>query len=248
MAVTLESLTLKSLQAQPLGYDDTDVVNGLVARSWAVSGLLRPAEWLELLNIFEGWQADRLQDPDTATSLSIGTTVAFSGSALGYSWTNVPCWFNDAPAGEAVGAYVAASFGLLDAEQSLQVFQRSLEQATENTDADLPDNGTISLGGATLTLLEQPDAYAIGPQLQRTAAGGLVINGPSGVVRSKTISGYTSESGWTQIKAWYELIAATTPVRGEYYPATAPSCAREVVVQGGIKTTRCVVRLELWEA
>ena len=247
MAVTLESLTVSALQAQPLGYDGTDTVNGLVARRWNIQGLVRPAEWLDLLQVFETWQGSRLSDPDTLVSLDVGTTVSFSGSALGYSWSNVACWFAKAPEAEVVGAYVGVSFELLDAEQSLAVLLRQLESEVQTAESSVPDYGTLTLGAATLTLTEQPDGYAEGPQLQRTAAGGVVINGPLGVIRAKSVRGYTDSSGWSALQSWYETTAATTPVSGAFYPSAAPRMNQELVVINGVKTTRCNIEIELWE-
>lgn len=247
MAVTLGSLTISNLRAQPLGYAETDVLRGLVARSWAVEGLITPAEWLSLLGIFETWQSARRLDPDSLTSLTVGTTVTFSGTAAGVSWTNVGCWFTAAPAGESVGAYIGASFELVHAQQQLAVWIKQREQELATEQEALPSYGTLTLGGATITLTENPDGYAEGPQLQRTASGGFYINGPLGAVRAKRITGYTTASGWALIEAWYESTAAATPVRGTYYPASPPSLTLEPIISGGVRTDRYVVSLELWE-
>lgn len=247
MAVTLGTLTVSALRAQPLGYDETDVVNGLVARRWAIEGLLRPAEWLDLLSIFETWQAERLTDQDTLVSLTVGTTVSFSGSALGYSWTDVACWFAAAPAAEVVGAYIGASFELIDAEQQLAVLLRQRETETETETAVTPDYGTITLGDVTLTLTAQPDGYAGPPTLERTAAGGVVIKGPLGVVHTKRVEGYTDATGWGQFQDWYEAAVQATPTAGDYYPAGEPTMSKEMIVVGGVLTTRYNISIELWE-
>lgn len=248
MAVTIGSLTVSQLRAQPYGYSETDTMNGLVARRWAVEGLVRPADWLSLLSIFETWQAGRKNDPDSLVSLEVGTTVAFSGSALGKTWTNVPCWFTSAPSAEAVGAYVGVSFELVDAAQMLAVLVRQQETQEEVVSESQPTYGTITLGEATIVLIEQPEAYADGPQLQRTAAGGLWINGPLGVIRAKQINGYTSAAGWTALKSWYESITQQVPVKGELYPASPPTMTQEFTLVDGVKTARCQVSIELWEA
>jgi hypothetical protein len=247
MAVTLETLTVTALRAQPLSFEETDTLNGLVARRWVVEGLLRPAEWLELLQIFEAWQSNRRQDPDALVSLSVGSTVLFSGSAAGYSWSNVACWFASAPAGEAIGAYIGASFELLDAEQMLAVWIREQESQRESAEDAQPNYGTLTLGAATLTLTDQPDGYAEGPQLRRAASGEVVINGPLGVVRAKRITGYTDGPGWAAVQTWYEATANAMPVRGTYYPASPPEMRQEIVLENGVKTTRYVISLELWE-
>lgn len=248
MTVTLGSLTIADLQAQPLGYSESDTVNGLVARRWAVQGLVKPAAWLSVLSTFEGWYASRINDADSLVSLTTGTTVTFSGSALGYSWSNVACWFTGAPEAEVNGSYVSVAFELVDATQQLAVWVRQQETEQETAEESTPDYGTITLGSATLTLTAQPDAYAEGPQLQRTAAGGVWINGPLGVVKSKTITGYTDATGWAAVQSWYETTCLASPTTGGLYPSQPPSMTKEIVLVDGVKTTRCVVSLELWEA
>jgi hypothetical protein len=248
MAVTIGTLTVSHLRAQPLGYSETDTIKGLVARRWSVEGLVRPSEWLALLQIFESWRQARREDPDSLVALSTGSTVAFSGSAAGYSWSNVPCWFTAAPAGEAIGAYIGISVELVDAAQQLAAWVRQQEQQVEIEEDSRPAYGTITLGQATLTLTEQPDGYAEGPALQRTASGKTWINGPLGVIKAKRITGYTTTSGWTALRQWYEGITSTAPIQGQYYPVQPPTMTKEIVLVDGIKTTRCVVQLELWEA
>lgn len=248
MSVTLGSVTFTALQAQPLGYNESDTVNGLVARRWAVQGLIKPSEWLTLLSTFETWYAARINDADSLVSLTTGTTVSFTGSALGYSWSNVACWFTGAPEGESAGAYVSASFELVDAAQMLAVWVRQQEVEQETAEESTPDYGTLTLGSATLTLTAQPDAYAEGPQLQRTAAGGVWVNGPLGVVKSVQVTGYTDATGWEAVQSWYETTCLASPVKGSLYPSQPPSMTKEIVMVDGVKTTRCVVSLELWEA
>jgi hypothetical protein len=247
MAVTLETLSIDRLQAQPLGYAESDTTTGLAPRQWNVEGLVRPADWLSLLSIFETWRDARKADADTAVSLSTGTTVNFSGSFAGTSWSNVACWFTSSPSGEAAGAFIRVSFGLIDASQALDALKRQLSRELEAEDAEANIHGTFNLGGTTLTLLDQPDGYEGGPQLERTAAGGIVVNGPLGVVEVKRLNGYTTEAGWTAIKAWYKAAVITAPSSGSYYPASAPTMQRrQVTTSSGTKTTRCIVSIDLW--
>lgn len=246
MTVTIETLTISSLRAQPLGYEEYDAMSGRVARRWSVEGLVKPSEWLSLLNIFETWKAARLQDSDTLLTLTTGSTVSFSGSALGYSWSGTPCWFNAAPQAEVVGGYVGVSFVLVDANQYLTALIREQEISVEVADSDRA-NGTYSLGTTVLTLLEQPDGYAAGPQLERAASGATFVQGPYRAVRSKRINGYTTESGWSDIRTWYEAIALTAPSKGDFYPAGPPTMQREVLITAGVRSTRCVVSIELVE-
>lgn len=248
MAVTLETLTLSDLQAQPYGYSEIDVTAGLAARQWTVDGLVRPAGWLELLSIFDAWRDTRKNDGDTTVTLSTGTTVAFSGTAAGKTWSHVPCWFTSAPSGEAVGAFIHVRFGLIDAAQSVDALKQQLARDLEAGDTETDIHGTYSIGGTTLTLLEQPDGYEGGPQLERTATGSVYINGPRVAVEVKRINGYTTEAGWQAIRSWYATTLATTPASGSYFPATEPTMQRrQVTTSSGIKTTRCIVGIDLWK-
>lgn len=248
MAVTLGTLTISDLQAQPFGYSEVDITGGLAPRQWGIEGLVRPADWLSLLGIFETWSDARKADADTAVSLAVGATVNFSGSAAGKTWSNVACWFTNAPSGEAVGSYIRASFGLIDANQSLDAFKRQLTRDLENEDAESNIHGTFTLGSTTLTLLQQPDGYEGGPELGITASGSILINGPLRVVEVKRLNGYTTEAGWSAIRSWYTSTVASTPASGSYYPAGVPTMQRRQVTTGaGIKTTRCVVSIDLWK-
>lgn len=248
MAVTIGTLTIDRLTAQPFGYEEESTRQGMVARSWAVSGLLKPSEWLQLLQVFESWRTVRLSDPDTAISLAVGTTVAFSGSFAGVSWSNVACWFSGAPQGSAAGAYIAASCELVDATEALALLIRSQEKDLEVEADAAPDYGTITLGNAVITLLDNPEGWGTGPSAAVSASGYLIVQGPLRPIRSKKVNGYTSEQGWADLKAWYESTARQLPVHGTYYPVSPPEMTKQQVVVGGVKTTRCNVSLELWEA
>lgn len=247
MAITLGELTLKQLQAQPFGYAETDTTNGLVSRRWSVQGLLTPTEWLDLLSIFDGWQTSRAADPDTMVSLEIGSTVSFSGKAAGLEWSDVACWFTKAPEGEAVGAYVRATFELVDAEQALAVLLRQDEKTRELDDAAKPDLGTVTLGSATLTLLAPMESYQDGPQVQLTASGVHMISGALTATRVRKIQGRTDGDGWVAVCNWYESTVASVPSTGDWYPVSAPSASAEVVINSGVKVTTYVVTIDVVE-
>lgn len=247
MSVTVGSLTIDALRAQPYGYEETDTISGLVARKWTVDGLLTPDEWLSLLAEFDGWWGARVLDADTSISGVIGSTISFSGASNGQQWTDVACWFTSAPQGTQAGAYIAASFELIDATQALAVLLKQQQTNQEVSDSGELENGTITLGTTVITLLQQPDGYVNGPQLEKTAVGGILVSGPLGVTRTKQVNGWTTEDGWTQLKSWYETIVASSPISGDLYPIGEISMEREAAVIDGIKTTRCVVSLTLWE-
>jgi hypothetical protein len=247
MTVTLESLTFRNLQAQPYGYAEVDVTAGLAPRRWTIQGLLTPAEWLALLGIFETWRDNRLGDDATLTTYVTGATVSFSGTSVGKSWSSVACWFTSSPAGDAAGAFVSASFDLVDANEALAALKREEERALEAEDYETSVNGTYTVGGVTLTLLENADGYGWGPEGERTASGTLVLSGPIGVIRAKKLNGYTNESGWAALRSWYESMAQQQPSTGVWYPVRPPEMTRRRVLVNGALTVRCVVDMELWE-
>lgn len=247
MTVTLGSLTFQSLQAQPYGYSEVDTVAGLAPRRWSIEGLLKPSDWLTLLGIFEAWRDSRKGDQDTLSSLAVGATVNFSGTAAGKTWSNVACWFTSAPSGDAAGAYISASFELIDATQALEALKREQERSVEAEDVEAAINGTYTVGGVTLTLLENPDGYGWYPEGERSASGTMVLSGPIGVIRSKKLNGYTDETGWSDLRTWYEAKALTYPTSGDWYPIKPPEMTRRRVLVNGAITTRCVIDIELWQ-
>ncbi len=232
MTASIGSFTFPNLTAQPFGYDETDVKSGQTARKWTLSGLLLPSEWVSLLGVYDTWRNTRIQDEATATSGVVGTTVAFSGTANGgQSWSNVACWFSSAPNGTQSGKYISASVEIVDANQSLAVILKQQETAT--SEEDIPNLGTFSLGGATLTLLKPPDSYSDTPELQLTATGNHLISGAKVVVRVKDIEGTTDAAGWASVRSWYESAITTTPSVNGYFPLSAPvASAKNKIVSG----------------
>jgi len=248
MAVTLESLTLSRLQAQPYGYAETDTTNGLVSRRWTVRGLLTPAEWLSLLSIFDSWKTARSADPDTMISLSIGSTVTFSGSAAGLAWSNVECWFTSAPEGEAVGVYIRTSFDLVDATQALAVLLREQEKSRESSEANVPNYGTVTLTRASgtspvITLTKPMDTRQDGPAVALTATGTSYVTGPLAAHKIREIEGYLTTGTFDDVLSWYDTTIAAVPAANSWFPVTAPTATAEVIISGGVKSTRYTVQL-----
>lgn len=256
MSVTLtfggDTLELSRLQAQPFGYEGNSR-DGLTYRSWQVQGLVCSEDWLALLSIYESWRVLRFDDPDSVASDSIGTTVGFSGSAYGLVWSDVACWFDEAPAGSDAGDYwLSVSFLLVDAEQALEVAKRESEQNEEAAEDNRPDNGTwtvecpASSCSTTITLTKNPVGWAEGPEMERASPGNLVVSGPLGVIHRREIDGYTDEAGWDCIRCWYETITVEYPQSGQWYPAAPPQMDRELVTVSGVRTTRCNVSFDVW--
>ena len=70
MSITIGAATFSRLTAQPYGYEETDTKSGQTARRWTVSGLMTPAEWLALLNVYDTWRNLKiLEDPVTVTGV-----------------------------------------------------------------------------------------------------------------------------------------------------------------------------------
>lgn len=250
MTVTIGTATFGNLIAQPFGYEETDTKAGLTARSWNISGLLTPAEWLDLLDAYDGWRDLRIQDADTATSLVVGTTIDFSGTGPGgLSWTNVDCWFSSAPVAEQSGAYLSVSVSLVDANEALQVILKQQEESETTAEEELPDFGTINIGGVVLTLTKVKESYNQGPQLQLTATGSHYVTGPLVVEKIKDIEGYfdtaTYANGWSSIRSWYESQIVATPLSGSDFPISPPSATAEKKIVNGVNTTRYTISIQL---
>jgi hypothetical protein len=240
MSVTIGSVTLNTLTAQPFGYDESDTSRGQTARRFAISGLVSPSEWLDLLDEYDNWRNSRIDDEDPAISAVIGTTVNFSGTGPGsQSWSSVQCWFTAAPSAEQRGAWLAVNVELVSAVEALQVLLKQQEAETGGGGGGstlTPDFGTFVIGGTTLTLTKPPDSYGAGPALDLTIGGTHYVSGTLTVVINKDIEGTTNLTGWNNIKSWYEATITTTPSSGSYFPVSVPSATAERVLIDGTPT------------
>jgi hypothetical protein len=244
MAISIGGVSFSRLIAQPLVYDATNGRAGLVARRWVVSGLVTPSEWLSLVSVYDAWRALRINDEDSLTSESIGTTVLFSGTgAGGQTWSNIACWFDEPPVADQNGYWLAVTASVIDANEALAVLLR--EQALATEQEDLPDFGTITINGVVLTLKKPVDTYGEGPSVNLTAGGVHYIEGPKVVYKIKDIEGATTEAGWNNIRAWYEATIVTTPTTGDLYPISVPIATAERKVISGVKTTEYIVTMQL---
>jgi hypothetical protein len=203
-----------------------DVRAGIVARTWEIDGIIPAADCTAIQSLFETWAAAKAAEPDALASGSVGTTVDFSGSAAGASWTEVPCWFASAPATPRIGAKYRCSFTLVDAAQALAALQA--QSATEASAE--PDYGTYSLYGVTLTLMQDPDTYDGGPTVETGATGTDGIMGPLTASRMKRIQGWTTTSGAkATIQAGFESAVGVRPSTGTWFPTAAPTFERQLV-------------------
>jgi hypothetical protein len=242
MTVTIGAFSCTHLTAQPFGYEG-DARQGLTSRFWSISGLLTKTQWTALLSVYDTWRDARIQDQDTALSGAIGTTVSLTADGFGQSWSSVACWFVSAPAGEQLGAYVQASFTLVDATQALAVLLREQEKGRQSEEASRPAYGTLTLGSCTLTLIEEPVGYQDAPNLQLTAGGRHYVQGPLAATKLRKVVGTTTSAGWSALQTWYEAIVQTTPAAGTYWPISPPEATGEVIIDGGAKATRYTVNL-----
>lgn len=249
MTVTIDSLTLDTLTAQPFGYDEQNTIRGQTSRKFSIQGLVSPSEWIDLLSIYDTWRTTRITEEDPAVSAVVGTTIAFSGNGAGeQTWTNIPCWFNSAPSAEQAGIKLKVSCELVDAEQALEVILLQVEETggTGGGSSELvPDYGSIVISATTLTLTKPVDSYATGPTLELTGSGSHYISGPLVVQRIKDVEGTTTLSGWNDILSWYESQIVATPGSGAYFPISIPTATAERKLISGVPTDVYTVSIQL---
>lgn len=247
MTISIGTFSTNKLLVQPFGYDETDTSAGLTARKWTVSGLLSATEWYSLLGQYNAWRDDRIQDADTLSSGTVGTTITLTASANGITWSGIHCWFTSAPSGTQAGPYIQATCELVDAEQALAVLRYQEQKNRQRSEATKPNFGTVTLGSATLTLLAPMETYQDTPQLQLTASGTHYISGALMATRVRRIEGTTDSTGWGNVRSWYETSVASTPSEDDWYPISAPSATAEVIISGGVKSTRYTVTVDVAE-
>jgi hypothetical protein len=244
MSITVGGLTIRALQQVPFAHVG-DALTGRTARSWPVQCVLSPADWLTLDGIYATWRAARIADPDTMVSLSVGSTVACSGTVRGMTWNNVAAWFTSPPQPTALGAMVGVSFELVDAAQQLAILTREDEiaQSIEDNESTF---GTYSLGGVTLQLTAQPDGHEDGPSLELAGTGTHVIRGPLVATRVKRLQGWTNTAGaGATIRTWYESAIAAVPAAASWFPIAPPVIDQTPVIVAGARVTRTLVSVDL---
>lgn len=230
----------KTYTAQPFGYEETDVRQGLSARKVRINALLTAAQWSSLLSAYNTWRDTRITEPDSKIANSVGTTVAVSLTANGITWSAVACWYLSAPSGEQVGAYVQASVELVVAAEALAVALRQDEQAAERYYF-----GTYALGATTVNLTKPPETYQDTPQLSLTASGSSYIQGALTATKVRQIEGDTTAAGWAAIQTWYETLIASSPAVGTWYPINAPSASAQARIIGGVRVDLYTVTIGL---
>lgn len=245
MAVTIGTLTLDKLQAQPFGYEASDVKGGLTSRQWEIQGLVTGEEWADLIGVYDDWRDAKILEEPASVSRSVGTTIAFSGTGYGgEEWTNIACWFSEAPSGTQVGAFVSASFTLIDATQAVQVIVKEEVDSDAGTEGGI-NYGTFTLGTVEITLSKDPDVYLNTPTLELTAAGKHYVTGTLEAVRGKEIEGTIIGTDKLVLRNWYVATIEASPVKGEWYPTTSPTFNPVYKLVGGVPTLHYEVTLSV---
>jgi hypothetical protein len=242
MTITIGAFTCSYLTVQPFGYEG-EARSGLTARTFQISGLLTPAQWQSLVSVYNTWRDTRLTDQDTALSGVVGTTIALTVSANGVSVSALPCWFAEPPSAVQTGAYISASVTLVDAAQALAVLLREQEKSRQSSEATLPSLGTVTLGSAVVTLTKPMDTRQDGPNVALTATGTSYVTGPLTSHKVRQIEGYITTGTFDNLLSWYDTTIAAVPAASSYFPITAPTATAEVIISGGVKSTRYTVQL-----
>ena len=239
MTLTIGTFSCNALTAQPFGYEG-DARTGLTARSFRIAGLLTSNQWATLLSEYNTWRNLRLTDADT---LSSGSVVNLSVNANGLSVSNLNCWFTEAPSGEQAGSYISASCTLVDASQALAVLLREQEKQRQSTESTVPSLGTVTLGSAVVTLTKPMDTRQDGPSVALTAAGTSYITGALAAHKVRQIEGYISSGTYDDLLSWFDTTIAAVPAASSWFPISPPTASAEVIISGGVKTTRTSVSL-----
>lgn len=248
MTCTIGTFSTNALLVQPFGYEG-ESRTGLTARTFRINGLLTPTQWQALNSEYASWRTSRIADVDTLSSGTVGTTVNLSiTSANGLSVTALPCWFSDPPTGEQAGTYINASVTLVDAGQALAVLLRSKEKERQGSEALVPNLGTITLTRASgtspvITLTKPMAARADGPSVAMTATGASYVTGALTAHKVRQIEGYLTTGAYDDVLGWYDETIAAVPSAGSWFPTSAPTATAEVVITGGMKSTRYTVTL-----
>jgi hypothetical protein len=238
MTVTIGAFSTNRLNAQPFGYEG-EARTGLTARTFRISGLLTPTEWQTLVSEYNSWRSTRITDQDTLLSGVVGTTIPLTITTTNnLSVSGLACWFAEPPTGEQAGVYVSATATLVDAAQALQVLLRTKEKERQRTEADLPNLGTVTLGSCVVTLTKPMDTRQDGPNVALTATGVSYVTGPLAAHKVRQIEGYISSGTYTDLLSWYDTTVAAVPLSTSWFPISPPSATAEVIISGGVKSTR----------
>ncbi len=248
MTVTIGALTIQKLAVVAAPYDEVDTRQGVAVRAWDIEGILDAPDAAAVSNSFETWLATRVTENDSLLAGTTGTTVAFTGAFGGRSWSNVATWWDAAPSVVPAGIKFRVSFRLVHAADALAALLRGEELSRERDDALAPTFSSITVGGVALTIVQEPEGRDEGPTVTTAATGTDLIEGPLRRVRIRNISGYGTNAGRTDfdtLLTWYDTTVATRPAAGTWFPISPPTAEPQVIVSGGVKSTRYLISLQL---
>lgn len=213
------SFTFPNLTAHPLSFDTTDASRGKAAEVLTFTGILKGTEANTLKGIWQAWRDARLPQEPPERSGVVGATVAVTATGPGFAWSNRAAWFTDAPAFEAISsARTRVTAAFIDANQSLAVRLRDLEEAEEEQEA--LSLGTITLGTAVINLTEQPDALEPPPAPELSPAGAHILTGPLVAIERREIRGWVTAANRTNLVSWFATTVAATPAAGAWFPVS----------------------------
>ncbi len=248
MTVTIDALTIGKLQARPVSYEEVNTRQGVAVRAWDIEGILSSADAAAVSNAFETWLAARITESDSLLTGTTGTTVAFTGNDGTRSWSNVATWWDAAPSIQRTGIRWRVTFRLVHAADALAALLRDQELSRERDDALAPTFSSITIGGVALTIVQEPEGRDEGPTVATAATGTDLIEGPLRRVRIRNIVGYGPNAGRTDFDTlldWYDAAVASRPASGAWFPISPPTAELQVIVNGGVKTTRYLIKLQV---
>lgn len=248
MTVTVGALTVQKLAVVGGPYEEANTRQGVAAGAWDIEGILSSVDAAAVSNAFETWLATRVTENDSLLTGTTGTTVAFTGSFGGRSFSNVATWWDAAPSVVPVGNKFRVSFRLVHAAETLAALLRGEELSRERDDALAPTFSSITVGTVALTIVREPEGRDEGPTISTAATGTDLIEGPLRRVRVRNIVGYGPNAGRTDfdtLLAWYDTIIATRPAAGTWFPISPPTAEPQVIVNAGAKSTRYLISLQL---
>lgn len=110
---------------------------------------------------------------------------------------------------------------------------------------DLPDLGTVTLGGVTIKLLRPMTTYSDGPQVGFSAGGKSFITGPLKAHETRRVEGIITAGTYDSLLSWYSSAVTTSPTTDTWFPTAPPSATAEKFLVSGVVTTRYTVSLEV---
>lgn len=231
---SIGGMALNLLRQVESGFEGGDVSAGKVARSWTVSAIVTASEAANLYAIANNWRADRLQDPDSVASQSVGTTVAFQ---------SIACWFADMPSIQSLGAYYQADFRVVDAAQALAIAIKEQEEQAKDG-LGRPDLGTFNLGGVPITLTQPMETVGTLPTLARTSTGAAYITGPQIAPEVREVTGTVANAAaYTSLVNWVISTSRSIPSAGSWFPVSAPRATAEHKIISGLKVVEYTVSI-----